>query len=186
MTFAALSCNTDITNVRTVIDNYVTQAMIDTHIDEFKQIHNFIDEYHTVTELALSRHAVVDTRVGLGDHGIYQEPLERVRLYLGLSMKKDQTVNASIDGKSGVKRALIPGHPTNANLWFELYQRITNCASCSALLTATHKKCPCDAARYCNKSCLAKHHKAHMPVHKTAMAAKRKQKKAAQERKKKK
>jgi hypothetical protein len=30
-------------------------------------------------------------------------------------------VNASIDGKN-TTHALIPGHPTNANLWFDLYQ----------------------------------------------------------------
>jgi hypothetical protein len=48
-------------------------------------------------------------------NGIYQEPLEQVLLYLGLSMDKNQTVNISIDG-AAIKRALMPGHPTNANL----------------------------------------------------------------------
>jgi hypothetical protein len=30
-------------------------------------------------------------------------------------------VKASIDGEN-TTHALIPGHPTNANLWFDLYQ----------------------------------------------------------------
>jgi hypothetical protein len=93
-------------------------------------LHNFIDDCHSVAEHTLSEDVVVDTRVGRGDYGLYHEPLEQVLLYLGLSMEKNQTVNASIDGKSGVKRALMPGHPTNANLWFELYQR-THCSSCT-------------------------------------------------------
>jgi hypothetical protein len=59
----------------------------------------------------------VDPRFGLGQMGIYQEPLERTLEYLGLSMSKDQVVNTSIDGEA-VKRALIPGHLLNANHWF--------------------------------------------------------------------
>jgi hypothetical protein len=120
MPFAVLSCNTDSKIV--IINDYITRATVDPHIDEYKQVQAFIDERHSVTKHALSRDVVVDTRVGLGDNGIYQEPLEQVLLYLGLSMDKNQTVNVSIDGAT-VKRALIPGHPTNANLWFELYQQ---------------------------------------------------------------
>jgi hypothetical protein len=56
-------------------------------------------------------------------------------------MDKKQTVNASIDGKSGITRALMPGHLTNANMWYELYQR-THCSSCSAR-PAKLKKCTC-------------------------------------------
>jgi hypothetical protein len=121
MPFAILSYNTERKN-ETIDNNFVTQVMVDTHVIEFRQIHNFIDECHTITEHALSEDVVVDKRVGRGDNGIYHEPLEQVLLYLGLSMKKNQTVNKSIDGKS-VKRALMPGHPVNANLWYELYQQ---------------------------------------------------------------
>jgi hypothetical protein len=137
--FAIMSCNTNIKNAH-IDDRDVTPAVVNTHIKEFEQIHNFIDEYHTVTEHALTEDVVVDTRVGRGDYGLYHEPLEQVLLYLGLSMEKNQTVNTSIDGKS-VTRAMIPGHPTNANLWFELYHR-TYCSSCSTRLTEP-KKCPC-------------------------------------------
>jgi ankyrin repeat protein len=42
MPFAVLSCNTDSKNVR--IDNEVTEVIVDTHINEYQQIHNFIDE----------------------------------------------------------------------------------------------------------------------------------------------
>jgi hypothetical protein len=55
----------------------------------------------------LSEHVPVDPRFGLGQMGIYQEPLERTLEYLGLSMSKDQVVNTSIDGET-VRRALIP------------------------------------------------------------------------------
>jgi hypothetical protein len=68
----------------------------------------------------LSDHVHVDTRLGRGDYGIYQEPLERTMEYLGLSMSKDQVVNTSIDGEA-VKRALIPGHLLNATHWFNKY-----------------------------------------------------------------
>jgi hypothetical protein len=61
----------------------------------------------------------------MGVDGIYQEPLVQVLLYLGLSLNKDQNVNTSIDGECGI-HALIPGHPTNANLWYELYVRYVN------------------------------------------------------------
>jgi hypothetical protein len=133
----------------------------------YKKIQTFIDEYHTLTEHALSEDVVVDTRVGRGDNGLYHEPLEQVLLYLGLSMKKNQTVNASIDGKSGVTRALIPGHLLNANLWFELYQR-THCSSCSAR-AAKLKKCTCFTTRYCNIDCQRKHWQTHKSSHKATM-----------------
>lgn len=64
---------------------------------------------------------VLDKRVGCRRNGMYYEPLEQVLLHLGMSMKNNQTVNTSIDGKSAVKRALMPRHSTNANLWFDLY-----------------------------------------------------------------
>jgi hypothetical protein len=121
MPFAVLSCNTDSKNVP--IDQIVTQATVDAHIHEFKQIHAFIDKYHTITRYALSEDVVVDKRVGLGDNGLDNRPLEQVLLYLGMSMDKDQTVNTSIDGET-VMRALIPGHPPNANLWYKLYKRV--------------------------------------------------------------
>jgi ankyrin repeat protein len=121
--FAVLSCDTDSKNEANIDEDLnLSQATVNAYINEYKQIHDFIDNYHTVINHALSDDVVVDTRVGRGDYGLYHEPLEQVLLYLGMSMHKDQTVTTSIDGKT-VKRALIPGHPTNANLWYELYQR---------------------------------------------------------------
>jgi hypothetical protein len=172
MPFAVLSCNTDIKHM--IINVYVTQATVDAHLNEYKQIHAFIDDCHTVIKHALNEDVVVDKRVGRRGNGMYHEPLEQVLLYLGLSMKKNQTVNASIDGKSGVKRALMPGHPTNANLWFELYQR-THCTSCGTL-QARLKKCPCGTARYCNSDCQRKHWPTHKPSHKAALLKKKKKK----------
>jgi hypothetical protein len=113
--FAFLSCNTDAENV--MINHDVTTTVRDAHIEAYSHVQAFIDEYHSILTRVLSDHVQVDTRVGRGDNGIYQEPLERTLEYLGLSMSKDQVVNTSIDGEA-VKRALLPGHLLNANHWF--------------------------------------------------------------------
>jgi hypothetical protein len=118
--FAFLSCNTDAKNV--VICDIVTAAMRDAHVEKYKHVQAFIDEYHRILNLVLSEHVPVDPRFGLGQMGIYQEPLERTLEYLGLSMSKDQVVNTSIDGEEAVRRALIPGHLLNANHWFDKYK----------------------------------------------------------------
>lgn len=74
---------------------------------EYEATHAFIEEYHGVLTHTLSHDAVVDTRMGRGGYGLYQEPLERVLEYCGLSMKKDQVVNGSIDG--GIEKQLSKG-----------------------------------------------------------------------------
>jgi hypothetical protein len=119
--FAFLSCNTDARNDRT--DTKVRTAIRDGHIETYSRVQAYIDEYHGILNLVLSDHVQVDTRVGRGNNGIYQEPLERTLEYLGLSMTKDQVVNTSIDGEA-VKRALIPGHLLNANHWFNNHKCI--------------------------------------------------------------
>jgi hypothetical protein len=119
--FAFLSCNTDAKNVN--IDFYdVTTTKRDAYIEEYKHVQAYIDEYHGLLNLVLSERVEVDTRVGLTQNGIYQEPLERTLEYLGLSMSKDQVVNTSIDGEEAVRRALIPGHLLNAKHWFDKYK----------------------------------------------------------------
>jgi hypothetical protein len=116
--FAFLSCNTDAKNVK--INSLLTSYMRDAHIEHYQHVQAYIDEHHRILNLVLSEHVPVDPRFGLGQMGIYQEPLERALEYLGLSMSKDQVVNTSIDGEA-VKRALIPGHLLNAKLWFNKY-----------------------------------------------------------------
>jgi hypothetical protein len=116
MPFSVLSCNTDVTDMR--IDEDVTQEKVDAHVVEYKAVHAFIDEYHSILKHALSYDVQVDTRFGLREHGIYQEPLERVLEYMGLSMYKDQVVNRSIDGDCK-RRALRPGNVLEANHWHE-------------------------------------------------------------------
>jgi hypothetical protein len=118
MPFSVLSCNTNVRDIR--IARRVTQAIVDGHITEYKAVHAFIDEFHSILKHALSRDVQVDRRVGLGEHGIYQEPLERVLEYIGLSMDIDQVVNESIDGDTK-RRALLPGNVLEANHWHEEY-----------------------------------------------------------------
>jgi hypothetical protein len=116
--FAFLSCNADAKNVK--INSDVSITVRDAHTETYTDVQAFIDEHHCILTRVLSEHVEVDTRVGLTQNGIYQEPLERTLEYLGLSMSKDQMVSTSIDGE-GVKRALIPGHLLNANHWFNKY-----------------------------------------------------------------
>jgi hypothetical protein len=114
--FTVLSCNTDAKNV--LLKFEVTAAKRDAYIEEYKQVQSYIDEYFCILQPVLSDHVQGDSRVGRGDNGIHQEPLERTLQYLGLSMSKDQVVNTSIDvdeDEGGVKRALIPGHLLDAN-----------------------------------------------------------------------
>jgi hypothetical protein len=120
--FAFLSCNTDAEDVKISEWAGVTATMRDTRIEEYKHVQAYIDEYHRILTRVLSEHVPVDPRFGLGQMGIYQEPLERTLEYLDLSMSKDQVVNTSIDGEGGgVRRALVPGHLLNANHWFNKY-----------------------------------------------------------------
>jgi hypothetical protein len=89
----------------------------------YANTHLFIEKWHGIALNALSERVEVDRRVGLGLNGLYQEPLERVLQYLGLSMGVDQVVNSSLDDAEGVQRALLPNCARNANLWFQLHQQ---------------------------------------------------------------
>jgi hypothetical protein len=131
--FPVLCCNTNAADVKTstwedyeyydqddmydVHDDHVGDDKRDACIEEYEHTLTYIDGYHEALKGTLSAKVEVDTRFGLGENGIYHEPLERVLEYMGLSMDKDQVVNASIDGDT--KRALIPFQLQNAKLWFE-------------------------------------------------------------------
>jgi hypothetical protein len=119
--FPVLCCNTDAKNVKVGGEYGVTEAQVAACIEEYKHIQAYIDEYHRVLKNTLSDEVEVDARVGRGGKGVYQEPLERVLEYLGMSMHKDQVVNASIDGEV-VKRALLPFHVLNAEVWYHKYR----------------------------------------------------------------
>jgi hypothetical protein len=113
--FALLCCNTD-TQGYIEERNHVRVAYA-AATEDYKHVQAYIDEFHGILNNTLSTEVIVDLRFGLGGYGIYQEPLERTLEYLGLSMNKDQVVNASIDGEEGVKRALIPFHTLSADGW---------------------------------------------------------------------
>jgi ankyrin repeat protein len=135
LVFTLLCCNTDIKNVKIDEDEDtdtdededtdtdedeegVTMARVAAFVEEFKQTHAFVDEFHGILADTLYTRVEVDTRFGLGDNGIYQEPLERTLEYLGLSMNKDQVVNTSIDGDIK-RRALLPFHLVSAEVWYK-------------------------------------------------------------------
>jgi hypothetical protein len=111
--------STDAKNVK--IDDYdATEAKVAARIEEYQHIQAHIDEFHGILSKTLSTKVKVDRRFGLGENGIYQEPLERTLEYLGLSMSKNQVVNVSIDADS--ERALIPFHVLNAEGWYKMYK----------------------------------------------------------------
>jgi hypothetical protein len=150
------------------------------------QCTGFIDRWHGVAVPVLSDLVEVDTRVGRGDYDLYQEPLERVLQYLGLSMTVNQVVNTNVDGK-GVRRALIPMQARGANQWHELFKR-THCASCSVCPTQKMKRCPCKTVWYCSTDCQRQHwKKQHAPDHKRILKEQEeecKKKKVEEEKKK--
>jgi hypothetical protein len=88
-----------------------------TAASKYANTHLFIERWHEIALDALSERVEVDRRVGLGLHGLYQEPLERVLQYLGLSMSADQVVNHSLD--AGVRRVLLPNCTRNADYWLQ-------------------------------------------------------------------
>jgi hypothetical protein len=119
--FTILCTNTDVQNVEMDEEKDVTQTDLDNYIEEYIKVQDYIDEFHGILKHTLSVEVDVDPRVGRrGGKGIYQEPMERVLEYMGLSMNADQVVNASIDGEEPgcIKRALIPFHVLSAKLWF--------------------------------------------------------------------
>jgi hypothetical protein len=119
--FILLACGA---NVKESIKANVPNDRLESATSRYRNVQSFIDEWHGVALTALSDGVRVDTRVGLGDNGLYQEPLERVLQYLGLSMTVNQVVNTSVDGKS-VRRALIPNQARVANKWHEQYKALT-------------------------------------------------------------
>jgi hypothetical protein len=89
----------------------------------YEHCHRFIERWHGVALNAMSTRVEVDRRVGVRLNGLYQEPLERVLQYLGLSMDADQVVNISMDDDHNVRRVLLPNCARNANHWFQLFQQ---------------------------------------------------------------
>jgi hypothetical protein len=73
--FVFLSCNTDAKNYE--IDFQVTTAVRDAHMETYKHVQAFIDEYQRILNLVLSEHVQVDMRVGRGDDGIQHEHRRR-------------------------------------------------------------------------------------------------------------
>jgi hypothetical protein len=115
--FALLCDNADPSAVEIAESYGVTEAKVTACIEEYKEIQAYIDEFHCALNCTLSTRVELDSRIGMGKEGIYHEPLERVLEYMGLSMKKDQVVNTTIDGVEDVKRALIPSQLLNAKHW---------------------------------------------------------------------
>jgi hypothetical protein len=117
--FLLLAHGADIDTVDEDISNKLTRSAA----SMYANIHCFIERWYRIALNALSVRVEVDRRVGLGQDGLYQEPLERVLQYLGLSMDADQIVNSSLDNNDGIQRVLLPNCARNANHWFLLHQQ---------------------------------------------------------------
>jgi hypothetical protein len=141
--FILLCCGADAKHVK--LDKRVTQAKVDVAISEYKDTQAFIEKNHEQLEHTLSTLVEVDTRVGRGDYGIYQEPLERTLEYLGLSMSADQVVNTSIDGTEPI-RVLIPNQSRNAKHWYKHYTRQRQREDIDKQLAALHQQYERDTA----------------------------------------
>jgi hypothetical protein len=160
--FILLACGAD---VKRAINTTVPRAHVQSATSRYRNVLGFIDSWHGVAVTVLSDLVEVDTRVGRGDFGMYQEPLERVLQYLGLSMTVNQVVNTKVDGKN-TRRALMPKQARGANQWHTLFKR-THCASCSVCPEQKMKRCPCGAVWYCSTDCQRQHwKKQHAPDHK--------------------
>ena len=93
----------------------------------------YANEFHRIANNALSNDVEVDTRIGLTLNGLYQEPLERVLEYLGLSISPVQTYHPDIspgqtyhpDNTDGIKHVILPG-PKNAADWVTRQGRTEN------------------------------------------------------------
>jgi hypothetical protein len=97
----------------------VYQQRVTAIISKYSSIHDFAEAAHQFLTYTLSTAVRVDTRIGLCQHGLYQEPLEAVVEYLGLSFDADLVLNTSIDGPEG-KRTILPRH---ARHWFMKHKK---------------------------------------------------------------
>jgi hypothetical protein len=138
----------------------------------YAQLHRVVEHTHALLVDTLSNHAVVDTRVGRGGKGIYQEPLERVLEYCGLRMKRC-LMNKSIDKKAQPKGRLLL--PAAVSQWHQYAVRhfCSVCGCCELDTGAKMKKCPCGSAFYCSIEHQKSAWRAHMPIHKMLMRTKK-------------
>jgi hypothetical protein len=111
--FMLLACGADLDKASVE----TPKAQLMNVISRYERVMSFAEKWHMVCVKAVSVDVEVDRRVGLGQNGLYHEPLERVMEYLGLSMAADQVLNTSINREGQVKRVLLPNCAHAAKQW---------------------------------------------------------------------
>jgi hypothetical protein len=90
------------------------------------RVHEFVWEYYRVLKHTLSEDIKVDTRVGRGDCGVYQEPLERVLEYCGLQLNTARVVIVGLP--DSFLPILLPADRCGSltEYWFRLMHKHTH------------------------------------------------------------
>lgn len=118
LVFMLLACGADLDKA----SSETSKTQLIGVISRYERVMGFAEKWHLIGSRALSAGVEVDARVGLAQNGLYQEPLERVMEYLGLSVVADQVLNTSINREGQLKRVLLANCAHAAKQWHKRFE----------------------------------------------------------------